>query len=728
MLYYYISIVILTLGEFIMRLMNVLSLFLIFIILIVTINGIAASDVSDLSEIDDNILSSNSIDNELTIDENQNNNLQETENVTAPKTVVVRPDSDIPNQVLRPTVQPAIDEANPGDTIILRGNFVHCHFVVTKPLIIKSYSSTTTISPCPHHNNPLGSNMFGIFYITPEASGTTIEGFNFVNTDYTIANGPQNPFAIFADGADNITIKDCIVNWNLNESFLYDGIIIKDADNVNIDNIYFNNTKRSFVIENSSNVSITNSKIENGRVSAVEINDNSKNILIKNNEILNCTSSGINVSSAEGIHIINNVIMNNGKFNEETGSGVYINCNISDSEVKGNLMMNNGLHAVLIDYRVRNMGTAAGDDYLLLIENNYFDGHKDMVVHRRIFEKDEYGTYNYDEENDIYYKADNGQYLPAKAIFYMKSAYVAHDIVCGFTYYSPAIHWSDENYIKASISQVKKGVYKLTLADGKGNLAADLSSVDAEFYLNLLSGVSKTVTLENGSATVDFTDNTDSYLKTGNTILAVLPTEDSIQFNVSDSDIPVKALATKITASKLTTYPLSDSYFKVKLTDESNKAVSSKIVKIKINGKTYSAKTDKNGIAKVKVSLTSKKTYTASISFAGDENYKSSKSSAKIVVKTGSKKSKISLSAMKVKKNTKKTLSLKLTTSAGKALASQKVIIKLNGKSYTLKTSKKGIAKLSFKLPKAKKYTVSAKFLGNANYKAISKTIVITVV
>lgn len=458
----------------------------------------------------------------------------------------------------------------------------------------------------------------------------------------------------------------------MNESFLYDGIIVNDSKNVNIDDVYLNNTKRSIVIQNSSDVLISNSKIENGRISAVEINDNSKNIIIKNNEILNCNSSGINVSSVEGIRIINNVIMNNGKYNWETGSGVYINCNISDSEIKGNIIMNNGLHAILLDYRLRNMGTASGDDYLLLIKNNYFSGHKDMVVHRRAFEKVEHGFYNYDEENDVFYEVYDGQYQPVKAIFYMKSAYVLYDIVCGFTYYSPTIHWSDDNYIRASISEVKKGVYNLSLADGKGNFAADLNGIDVIFYLNSISGVNKTISIKEGCSIVDFTDYADSYLKTGNVILAVLPKEDPLQFNVSDSNIPVKMISTKLTAYKLITYPLSDEYFKVKLTDENGNSISSKIIKIKYNGKTYSAKTDKNGMAKVKVSLTSKKNYSVDINFAGDENYQTIKTTGKIVVKTGNKKSKITIYPMKVKKNTKKILSLKLTSSAGKSLASQK--------------------------------------------------------
>lgn len=76
---------------------------------------------------------------------------------------------------------------------------------------------------------------------------------------------------------------------------------------------------------------------------------------------------------------------------------------------------------------------------------------------------------------------------------------------------------------------------------------------------------------------------------------------------------------------------------------------------------------------------------------------------------------------MKVKRNKKNTFKVKLATSAGKALKNQKVTVKLNGKTHILKTDSKGVAKLSFKLSKVKKYSVSVKFLGNANYKSSSK-------
>ena len=63
------------------------------------------------------------------------------------------------------------------------------------------------------------------------------------------------------------------------------------------------------------------------------------------------------------------------------------------------------------------------------------------------------------------------------------------------------------------------------------------------------------------------------------------------------------------------------------------KAVNGKKISFRINGKTYTAKTNSKGIATVKVTLNKKKTYGFTAKFAGDNTFKSISVKGKVVVK-----------------------------------------------------------------------------------------------
>ena len=713
-----------------MKIYKSLVFCLILFVLIISVGSISASDDSDnLTSINNQDVLEISNDDSILSD--------------SPKTIVVPFDRKNPNEVLLPKIQPAIDNANPGDTIIIEGNPVHCHLTINKQLNIVA-GTGTTIDACPHHTHE-GLSEYGVFYVTKEGSGSTIQGFTFINKDKS-----QTPFAILIDGASDVTIKDCTMNYVNDDADKISGIVIQNSNNVKLENLIVNNTINGITIINSTNVDIANCVIGNNINQAIVISGSSRNINIRYNSIIENGNYGIKLLAADNVVVNNNLIRNNGLENDDSGSGIYVNTNITKLTVKGNIFLSNALHAIMYDYRARNLNKEDGADLLTDIDNNYFEGHTSMVLHHRIYVERSYGDIKYDAENDVYGSVGEGNYVDSKSYVYMKNAFIFNDVPCGFTYYTTSIPWTLEargnngKYdfsLKLQLEQIKNGVYRLSIVDSKGNVAGDFNSIYVPVFLNDYSTVApqngniyRNVLINNGMGIADFRSDYALFKSTGNIITAVFPgvsekVERSafVQLNVADSNLPINP-ATKLTASKLTTYPLSGSYLTVKLTNSKGNAISNQKITFKFNGKTYSAITNSNGIAKVKVSLTSKKSYSVTMSYGGNDDYKSSSTTTKIVIKTGSKKSKIKASSMKIKNNKKKTLKIKLTNSAGKALKSQKVVVKLNGKSYTVKTNGKGVAKLSIKLKKVKKYKCVLKFLGNANYNASSKTIAVSVI
>ena len=720
--------------------MNMNKLFILILtvfILFLSINSISAVSDNLNDDVAENTILTNSIDDNCISSQDPVDEILE----TSSQTIVVPFDAQHPNEVLLPKIQPAIDKADSGDTIIIEGSPVHCHLTINKTLTIIAEDGKT-IDPCPHHVHE-GLTQHGVFYITESGSGSVIQGFNFINKDKA-----ETPFSIYINGASDLTIKDCSIDDKTVGVDKYTGIIIENANNIKLSNFIINNTINGITIINSTNVDIIDCILNNNENYAISVLGDSKNINIANNSIFNNGHSGINLSSANNINILNNFIENNGLNDIDSGSGIYVNTNITKLVVKGNIFIRNGLHAIMYDYRCRNLNNEVGAELLTDIDNNYFEGHSSMILHHRIYVERSYGELKYDAENDVYGNVGEGNYVDSKSYVYMKHALIFNDVPCGFTYYTPEIPWtltaSGNNgkynlYLKLDIKQVKNGVYQIAIIDSSGNVAKDFNLIMIPVFLNDFStvipqkeNICRNVSLVGGVGLADFRSDYLSFKSQGNVITAAFPGISEkvvnncyVQLKVNDSDVPINP-STKLTTSKLTTYPLSDKYLSAKLVDSKGNAISNQKIAFKFNGKTYNAKTNANGIAKVKVVLTSKKTYSVTVNYAGSDDYKASKATTKIVVKTGSKKSKISASAVKVKKNVKKTFKLKLT-GAGKAIKNQKVIVKLNGKSYTLKTDSKGVAKLSIKLSKSKKYKIVMKFLGNANFKAVSKTTTVTV-
>ena len=147
-------------------------------------------------------------------------------------------------------------------------------------------------------------------------------------------------------------------------------------------------------------------------------------------------------------------------------------------------------------------------------------------------------------------------------------------------------------------------------------------------------------------------------------------------------------------------------YFSVRVVTADGHAVGAgEKVKFTINGKTTTVTTDKNGVAKIKITDLPK-TYTIKTTYNG-----------KTYTNTVTVKQVLSASKVTVKKTAKKfTLKAKLKIN-GKLIKGKYIKFKFNGKTYKVKTNAKGIAQKTFnkkfikKLKKGKTYTVKVTYL-----------------
>ena len=174
-------------------------------------------------------------------------------------------------------------------------------------------------------------------------------------------------------------------------------------------------------------------------------------------------------------------------------------------------------------------------------------------------------------------------------------------------------------------------------------------------------------------------------------------------------------------ASKTYTVTTTSKTIAVTLKGGSGNVIANRKVTATVNGKTYTATTNSKGVATFKLTLKTVKTFTVSLKFAGDSYYTASTKSIKVkVTKT---KTKLTVPKKTYKRTAKvKKLTATLKDQTGKVIKSKKVTFTVNGKKYTAKTNKKGVATVKVKLSRKKTYKVTVKFAGDKTYYAVKKT------
>ena len=265
----------------------------------------------------------------------------------------------------------------------------------------------------------------------------------------------------------------------------------------------------------------------------------------------------------------------------------------------------------------------------------------------------------------------------------------------------------------------------------EGASAVITITTNATFNGNVL------VKIETANHTVSVVNGTGSAQVTGLAVgthnaTAIFEATDAFLASEKNTIFTVKAkVATAITASALTTTYATSKNIIVTLKDSNGNALTGKDVSIVLNGATKIVKTNDKGQATLAIGTAlAPKTYPVTLSFAGDANYVKSTGTVKVTVNKAKPVLTAKKKTFKVKKAKKYTVALK--TDKKKAMKNVKVTItgKFKGKKIkiTKKTNKKG--KVTFnlkKLNKKGKFKATIKFAGNKYYKAVSKKVKITV-
>lgn len=161
-------------------------------------------------------------------------------------------------------------------------------------------------------------------------------------------------------------------------------------------------------------------------------------------------------------------------------------------------------------------------------------------------------------------------------------------------------------------------------------------------------------------------------------------------------------------------------YLTATFKDINGKLIKNRKISFIVSGKTYTAYTNSKGVAKVKVNVKVAKTYTVTVKFAGDNVYSPLSKTLKLYVKKVPTKLIVKNKSYKKSKKIKK-LTATLKTKSGKAIAKKKLTFIVNGKKYTAKTNKKGVATVKVKVSKKKTYKFTVKFAGDSTYLKTTK-------
>lgn len=224
------------------------------------------------------------------------------------------------------------------------------------------------------------------------------------------------------------------------------------------------------------------------------------------------------------------------------------------------------------------------------------------------------GRYNFVYDGDL----DVGQYtltvtVPTQGDYSETTKAFNLEVVKSATHFE-----ADDIVVYATVAKT----ICFTLKDSNGNVLADKSIAvlfDGKTY-NLTTDSEGIIELEVNMA------NKGSY-----SISTSFTGDEDYESSVASFNVVVKTKATKLTVANEEYSISSTKYLTASLTSD-GQPLANKIVTFAVNGKTYTGRTNENGLVNVAVSLTAKKTYSVVATFAGDSTYGTAVASYKLKV------------------------------------------------------------------------------------------------
>ena len=608
--------------------------------LLVVLMAISLSAVSAADDIDD-VVASEDIDDVVASDDS----------------VDVLADTRQPTNNTADAVQTEIGNANDGDTIDLSNyaeyDFGNKTFTVSKNDILIKGNGTTTIKG----HGDSGKNT-AIFIVT--GKNVAFQGLVFIDTNpknNLTYGGSTNGVGIRAQGATNTTVKDCIF-YDFDQA-----IRIQASNTALIENNKFyggyttallndptvndETGSKTVSVGGSRNVIIKNNTFEGPMLDGLSLFGGSggSNIIEGNTFIDNAYAIYFGGASTKGSVLFNNTFINCGAFNRDGKNFDALPVISIQKSSDGIAMLNNTFRA--INNNVLIAGEAGNEAHgaptkmgNINITGNIitpYDSSVDMSTVTLFYVLVRDGdSFVMDDAVIVKNNAFSAGVKGISVVFDGHEIFTADESIINQTLYPATLYGTSIEVSDVTITAGESANLVITLKDSNNNTLRGktlMVSIDG----NIVSAVTDsqgvaTVAVDGSAAGVKYA--TISYLGEGSIYKASVAAA-KVTVNAKPAPptpTPAAKKATTLTAKKATLKVKKVKKVKVTL-KSAGKAVAGKTVTIKVNKKTFKAKTNSKGVATIKVKVTKKGKFYAVVKFAGDSTYKAASKKVKFTVK-----------------------------------------------------------------------------------------------